>query len=71
MRHLTHDELHTLMDNNPSLRAKSDRVHALPQVSSQEKEEGKLQMMEIYTEAIGCKQVDIAKEYVRRSGFLW
>ena len=36
MRKWTHDELHTLMDESPTLKAKSDKVHALPRVSSEE-----------------------------------
>lgn len=66
MRHWTHDELHALMDSSPTLKVKSDKVHALPRVSSEEKERGKLQMMEIYAEAINCKQADAAKEYVKK-----
>lgn len=77
MRHWTHDELHILMDDNPILKAKSDRAHALPRVSSEEKEQGKLQMMEIYAEAINCKQAETAKEYVKKifeclkRGIIW
>jgi len=66
MRHWTHDELHALMDNSPTLKIKSDRVHALPRISSEQEEQGKLQMIEIYADAIRCKQVDIAKEYVKK-----
>ena len=66
MRHWTHDELHALMDSDPALKRKSDKVHAIPETSSEKKEQGKLQMMEIYTEAINCKQVETAKEYVKK-----
>ena len=66
MRHWTHDELHALMDSNQGLKAKSERAHALLQVTSMEKEHGKLQMMEIYAEAIGCKRADAAKEYIKK-----
>lgn len=67
MRQWTHDELHVLMDGNPKLKAKSDKVHALPQNSSEEKEQGKLQMMEIYAEAINCVRVNIAKEFITKA----
>ncbi len=64
MRRWTHDELHAFMDSNPSLKEKSDKVHSLPQNSSEEKEQGKLLMMEIYTEAVSCGQVNTAKDFV-------
>lgn len=64
MRQWAHDELHALMDSNPNLKEKSDRVHSLPQVSSEEKEQGKLQMMEIYAEAINCGRVNTAKDFI-------
>lgn len=67
MRHWTHDELHVLMNSSLSLKTKSDRVHSFPQVSSEQKEQGKLQMMEIYAEAIDCKQADAAKEFVKKA----
>ena len=41
-------------------------MHALTRVNSEEKEQDKLQMMEIYAEAIHCEQVDAAKEYVKK-----
>lgn len=66
MRLWTHVELHAFMDNDVNLKAKSDRVHALPQNSSAEKEQGKLQMMEIYAEAVNCKQTDAAKEFIQK-----
>lgn len=66
MRHWMHDELHTLIDNNSILKAKSNKVHALMQISSEEKKQGKLQMMEIYAETINCKQADVAKEFVEK-----
>ncbi|MDP3769353.1 MAG: hypothetical protein Q8R40_00225 [bacterium] len=66
MRHWTHEELHALMDSDQALKIKSDNVHALPRVSSEQKERGKLQMMELYAEAIHCKQINIAKEYVKK-----
>lgn len=65
MRLWTHDELHILMDSNPALKEKSDRVHDLPRINFEEKERGKIQMMEIYAEAIRCNQVGAAREYVR------
>ena len=64
MRAWTHDELHALMDDDPVLKEKSDRVHALSTITSEEEEQGKLRMMEIYSEAVGCGQVDSAKEFV-------
>lgn len=67
MRHWTHDELHALMDSNPALKAKSDEVHAFPQTNLEEREHGKLQMTEIYAEAISCKQVGAAKEFVKKA----
>ncbi|OGF49503.1 hypothetical protein A2W40_03860 [Candidatus Giovannonibacteria bacterium RIFCSPHIGHO2_01_45_12] len=67
MRQLTHDELHALMDGDPHLKEKSDEVHSLPQVSSEEKERGKLQMMEIYAEAINCTRLDTAKDFVKKA----
>lgn len=67
MRQWTHDELHALIDNDPNLKAKSDKVHALPQSSQEEREQGKLQMMEIYAEAISCKQVETAKAFITRA----
>ena len=67
MRQWTHDELHTLMDGDPHLKEKSDKVHSLPRVSSEEKEQGKLQMMEIYTEAINCTRLDSAKDFIEKA----
>ena len=66
MRQWTHDELHALTDGDPHLKEKSDEVHSLPQVSSEEKEQGKLQMMEIYAEATNCIRVNTAKEFVTK-----
>lgn len=66
MRCWTHDELHALTDNSPSLKAKSEAAHAIPRASSEEKEQGKLLMMEIYAEAVNCKQLGVAQEYVRK-----
>jgi len=66
MRKFTHDELHVLTDENPSLKAKSYQAHSLPQNTSEEKEIGKLQMMEIYAEAVECRQVETAKEFVKK-----
>lgn len=65
MRLWTHDELHALMDNNTALRTRSDEAHALPRASLEEKERGKLKMMEIYAEAVDCKNINSAKEWVR------
>jgi len=65
MRQYEHEELHALMDNNLSLKEKSDKAHALPRVSSTEHEQGKMQMMEIYAEAVGCRQIGTAKMFVR------
>lgn len=67
MRQWTHDELHVLMDGNPHLKEKSGAVHSLPSVNSEEKERGKLQMMEIYAEAVNCMQVDTAKDFVTKA----
>ena len=67
MQYWTHDELHCLMEDNPVLKGKSDKEHALLRVSSEEKEQGKLQMMEIYAKAVNCKQVDIAKGFVKKA----
>jgi len=77
MRLWTHDELHDLIDNTPALKEKSDATHALPQISSEERERGKLQMMEIYVTAVNCKRAYAAREYVNkvfaylRRGQLW
>lgn len=65
MKLWTHDELHELMEASPSLKEKSDEAHTLPRVNSEEKEEGKLRMMEIYAEAVGCRQAEAAKDFVR------
>ena len=65
MKQWTHDELHALMDSSPKLKEKSDKAHALPQSNEEERERGKLQMMEIYTEAIGCSNVTVAQDFTR------
>lgn len=62
-----HDELHALMDSIPVLKAKSAEIHALPQTNLDEREHGKLRMIEVYAEAVGCKQTDMAKEFVRKA----
>src|SRR3989344_3950078 len=67
MRQWNHDELHALMDGSPKLKAESNEVHSLPKNSSEEEEQGKLQMMEIYAEAIGCTQVNTSKEFVAKA----
>lgn len=67
MRYWTHDELHAFIDNDSVLKVKSDRVHALPRISSEEKEQGKSQMMEIYAEGVDCRQATSAKEFVRKA----
>lgn len=77
MRKWSHDELHALMESNPNLKERSDREHSQLRVTSEEKEQGKLKMMEIYAEAIGCNQLFAAQEYVRkvferlRQGTIW
>ena len=67
MQYWTHDELHALMDNSHSLKARSDKVHTLPQNNSEEKEHSKLQMMGIYAEATNCQKVNNAKEFIRNA----
>lgn len=66
MRLWTHEELHAGMDSNPILKAKSDKAHSVPQNTPAEKEQGKLEMMEIYVEVTSCKQVESAKEFIRK-----
>ena len=66
MRLWTHDELHDGMDSNAILKTKSDRVHSLPKNTPAEKEQGKLAMMEIYAAVTDCKQIDFAKEFIRK-----
>jgi len=66
MQQWTHDELHELIDKSPALKPKSDKVHELPQTNAEEREQGKLQMMGVYAEAINCKQATTAKEFVRK-----
>ena len=66
MQHWTHDELHALMDSNPILKVKSDKVHASPQISSEEKEHGKSQMMEIYTEAVIASKLILQKNLSKK-----
>lgn len=65
MRIYTHEELHDLMDGDPSLKTKSDKAHAVPRNNLEEYEQGKLAMMEIYAEAIGCGQMETAKKFVQ------
>lgn len=66
MRKWTHDELHALMENDANLKEKSDIEHSQLRNTSEEKEQGKLKMMEIYAQAIGCNQLAAAQEYVRK-----
>ena len=67
MRHLTHSELHTLIDNDFILKEKSDRVHALPTTDVLNHwREGKYSMMEVYVEAIGCSSIGSAKLFVEK-----
>ena len=66
MRHWTHDELHTLIGSNNILKIQSDEVHALPKRNSEDRENSKLRMMAIYAETIHCKQIDIAREFVKK-----
>ncbi|OHA06355.1 MAG: hypothetical protein A3A28_04805 [Candidatus Sungbacteria bacterium RIFCSPLOWO2_01_FULL_47_32] len=54
------------MEKDSALKLKSDRVHAIPQISVDERKQGKIKMMELYTEAVGCKRVDEAKEFVEK-----
>lgn len=65
MRQWTHEELHTLIDSSSSLKAKSEAEHSFSRISSEEKEQGKLKMMEIYAEAVCCKHADSAREFVK------
>lgn len=61
----THDELHALMESNPALKKKSDRIHALPQTDSLDDwQDGKQKMMGIYAEAVGCQNVESATAFV-------
>lgn len=64
MKNWSHDKLHELIDANPKLKTRSDIVHSLPQTSGVEREKGKLSMMELYAEAVGCKRVVQAKKFV-------
>lgn len=66
MRHLTHSELHTLIDNDLILKEKSDRVHAFPSDVLNDWREGKYSMMEIYIEAIDCNNIVSAKLFVEK-----
>ena len=66
MRHWTHEELHALINSDSALKIKSGNVHALLRVNSEQKEQGKLQMMELYAQATHCKQINTAKEYVKK-----
>ena len=77
MQQWTHAELHVLIDSDAFLKEKSDRTHALSKFSLEEREQGKLQMMEIYAKVIQCQQVEAAKEYAKkifaclREGSIW
>ena len=66
MRHLTHSELHKLIDNDFILKEKSDRVHTLPSDVLNDWRDGKYSMMEIYAEAVGCNNVENAKLFVEK-----
>ena len=62
-----HDELHDIIDNQKDLKKKSDRVHKLPENSLDETINNKKLMMEIYAAAIGCENVDSAKESIAKA----
>lgn len=74
MRTWTHDELHALMDGDPYLKTKSDDVHnLLIAITLEEWMRRKHLMMEIYKEAVHCKNrdnailfLDAISYYIRR-----
>lgn len=68
MIYWTHDELRQLIDANSELKAKSDKLHALaPTNSLHEFEKRKLQMMQIYAEAVKCKKRTHARTFVKKT----
>lgn len=65
MRKWTHDELHALMDSNPILKERSDKIHSLPDSDSITGWlEGKKLMMSVYAEAVGCSKTKDAIEFL-------
>ncbi|MBI2057561.1 MAG: hypothetical protein HYT63_01060 [Candidatus Yanofskybacteria bacterium] len=58
MRYLSHKELHEVIEVNPELKKRSDEIHSLPKAKNWEEFlEQKLQMLEIYAQAVGCNCV--------------
>lgn len=65
MKEWSHDELHRLIDSDPGLKAKSNKVHSMPPAASlDEWAEQKRQMMQIYTEAVACARFDNAINFL-------
>jgi len=65
MKEWSHDELHQLMNADPRLKDKSNKVYSMPApVSLDEWGEQKHRMMQIYAEAVGCKQFADAANFL-------